>query len=108
MQLCRREAGNIALGPFLGSSGRRFREDFRAEIGCSPKRWARLERFAATIHQLHPSGWGDRDGLPLPDHYDQAHAIREFQEHAGITPGAYRAIKAAGDPRLFVLPEYGP
>lgn len=108
IRLCRRRAGGLrlnVLAPLWPASSRRFREIFGDAIGVSPKRWACLERFSASVQELHPTGWGIASQLPLADYFDQAHAIHEFRRHAGITPGAYRRSKSGGDPRLFMVLE---
>jgi AraC-like DNA-binding protein len=108
MRACRTRAGGGTLERLSEGSGlsaRRFRQVFEGAVGLSPKRWARLERFCATVRELHPSSWGTRDDFTPPDYCDQAHAIREFRRHAGMTPHAYGLQKASGDPRVFVVTE---
>jgi methylphosphotriester-DNA--protein-cysteine methyltransferase len=106
IRLCRANAGSGSvgrLGSRIGLSDRQLRAVFREAIGCSPKTWARLERFAAFLRELHPSAFQAADHLNGAEYFDQAHAIKEFQRHAGITPRAYVREKATGDPRVFMV-----
>jgi methylphosphotriester-DNA--protein-cysteine methyltransferase len=63
---------------------------FRAEVGLSPKAYQRLARFRATLTSIDAAA-----GLGWPafaaerGYYDQAHLIREFRAHAGLSPTTY-------------------
>jgi AraC-like DNA-binding protein len=83
------ERGSVPLGE-LGLPARTLERHFRAEIGLSPKRLARILRFhrvVSTLDRGRPPDWA----LLALDagYFDQAHLIRDFREFAGITPGAY-------------------
>lgn len=99
----RASAGGLRLDAFVravGARERSFRNTVRAALGVPPKQWCVLERFSANLARLHPGPW--RDGRPAePDYFDQAHEIHEFRRLAGITPGAYRREKLAGDRRVY-------
>ena len=106
-EFCRSGTGSARLRDFArdaGCSDRWLRSFFRAHMGVSPKRWSLLERFAASVRELHPSSWGSRDDYVDPDYADEPHRIHEFARHAGMTPRQYARIKSAGDPRVFVVP----
>lgn len=82
----------------VGHSDRSLRHRVNAGLGIGPKRWCRLERFSANLIRLHPDPWRR---AAAPDYFDQAHEIHEFRHLAGITPGAYRREKEAGDRRVY-------
>jgi AraC-like DNA-binding protein len=69
---------------------RQLERRFRADVGLSPKRWARIIRFQSVLEEIAgagPRGWADlahRYG-----HADQAHFTREFTEFTGRPPTAW-------------------
>jgi len=76
-----------ALRDGLGLSERRVEQIFRAEIGLSPTRYRRLERFRSAARDLDRGariGWA-RFALEH-GYYDQSHLSHEFRAHAGLTP----------------------
>jgi AraC-like DNA-binding protein len=82
-------AGIAALVRATGWSHRHFTARFRAEIGVTPKAFARIARFEAAFARIGDQrapfhGWADF-AADL-GYYDQAHLIREFRELAGATP----------------------
>lgn len=71
-------------------SPRRFRELFREQVGMSPKRYARLQRFRRVVAQAHRSGRVDWAGVAADcGFHDQPHLVHEFRAFAGLTPGEY-------------------
>jgi AraC-like DNA-binding protein len=75
----------------IGLSQRRLIERFSAEVGMTPKLFARVRRFQRVIALL-------RDAAASPDwarlaltcnYYDQSHLIRDFRAFGGVTPGEY-------------------
>jgi AraC-like DNA-binding protein len=70
-----------------GYSHRYLTRRFEAEIGLTPKVYARLVRFErafARLQTLERVRWAE---LALDcGYYDQAHLVREFRELAGATP----------------------
>jgi AraC-like DNA-binding protein len=105
---CRSRAGGVSPSRAAAErdcSERWLRSRIHSAVGMSPKRWARLERFSATLRQLHANPWRVPSQFARPDYYDQSHQIREFRQLAGMTPGRYRALKATGDRRVFVTSE---
>lgn len=81
------------LADILGHGERRLRQRFAAEVGVSPKSWLSLMRANRYLTSLHPATRSTEF-----EYADDSHAIRAFRRFAGITPGAYRDLKAAGDP----------
>ena len=86
----------------LGLSERQLLRRFTAQIGLTPKRFARVRRFQRV---LRAAGAGADWARVAVDHgyYDQAHLIHEFRELAGMCPTAYRP-RAAGSPNHVALP----
>jgi len=63
---------------------------FRAEVGLSPKEYARVRRLQAALRQL---GAGATGGAHIAAHigyFDQSHFVREFRSFTGMTPTQYR------------------
>jgi AraC-like DNA-binding protein len=70
-----------------GMGRERFSKAFRREFGLSPKKFARIRRFARALRERNPA----LDGAALAaqcGYVDQAHMIHDFQEFAGSTPAA--------------------
>jgi AraC-like DNA-binding protein len=77
-------------------SPRHFIDLFHDTVGYTPGRYYRIRRFAHVLHALAQHGARDLAGLADAAGYsDQSHLIREFREHAGMTPTQYRPIDAA-------------
>jgi AraC-like DNA-binding protein len=78
-----------------GTSPRQLERLFQAQIGTTPKRFARVLRFQGAASEII----GDTDGKPAPlaeisaasGYFDQAHMIRDFVTFAGTTPGQFSA-----------------
>lgn len=78
-----------AIARAAGYSARRFTDLFHEGVGMTPRRYAGLCRFARVLPAAAAdTAWTD---VALDGGYsDQAHLIREFRAHAGMTPGQYR------------------
>lgn len=69
-----------------------FEKEFRASVGATPKRFARILRMRKALEL-------GRRGIPLDEipyrtgHYDQAHFIGEFKAFTGKTPKVYFATE---------------
>jgi AraC-like DNA-binding protein len=75
----------------VGLSPRHFIDVFHAAVGLTPGRYCRVKRFARVLQALAQKGPRDLAGLAVTAGYaDQSHLIREFREHAGMTPTQYR------------------
>jgi AraC-like DNA-binding protein len=87
-----------------GWSRRHLTERFRAQLGISPKAYARVLRF----QHAHALLMEPRRGRTLADvamdagYYDQSHLTRDFAALAGMTPGSYAANAEAGPEVRFV------
>jgi AraC-like DNA-binding protein len=80
----------------VGLSHRRFVDLFAAQVGLTPKRFARVRRFQHVLRRLRSGGavhWAD---VALScGYYDQAHFIHEFKEFSGVNPTTYQAVGGA-------------
>lgn len=89
-------AGVEELSRQVGWSSRHLREQFRAEIGLSPKAAARVIRFDRARRLLQTraaagGGPGLADLAATCGYYDQAHLARDFRELAGSPPSRWLA-----------------
>lgn len=85
-----------ALAAGCGMAPRRFGALFREQVGMSPKRYARLQRFHGVVTAAHGARV-DWAGLAVDgDFHDQAHLAHEFRAFCGMSPGAWLAQR---DPR---------
>jgi AraC-like DNA-binding protein len=79
-----------------GYSHRRFIALFHRELGLTPKVYCRLLRFQGALEQVAATPAVSLVEVALDAGYsDQAHFTREFQEFAGLAPGAYRELSPA-------------
>jgi AraC-like DNA-binding protein len=69
-----------------GTSARQLERLFHAQVGTTPKRFARVVRFQAAANQILYGGPAEDLGF-----FDQAHMIKEFVTFAGTTPGQFAA-----------------
>jgi AraC-like DNA-binding protein len=92
-----------ALAAELGWSHKRLIAVFHHQFGLTPKRAARVMRFARVVRCL--------ESVPEPrwaeiaadcGYYDQAHLYRDFRQFAGVTPADY----FAGRPPNYGVPGY--
>src|SRR5262249_26116230 len=79
-----------ALARDLGWSQRRFIELFTAEVGLTPKRFARIQRFQRALALACRSRPPDWARLALDcGYFDQSHLIRDFLAFSGLSPARY-------------------
>lgn len=94
-----RSRGLLPVGAVVqrvGMSRRRFVEEFRKEVGLSPKAFCRLRRFSAALYRvasLADVDWADV--AQAAGYWDQAHFNHEFREFCGLTPSEYLARRVA-------------
>jgi AraC-like DNA-binding protein len=74
----------------LGMLPKQFVHRFRAQIGLTPKRFARVRRLQRLLRAVHGHGGVDWAAVAV-DHgyFDQAHLINDFRAMTGLTPAAY-------------------
>jgi len=78
------------LADEVGWSRKRLWSRFRAQLGVSPKRAARLVRFDRAVHML-AAGHVPAGVAAVGGYADQSHMHREVREFAGLTPMAVAA-----------------
>lgn len=74
----------------LGCSPYIFRKAFLRNVGLSPKRYLRIERFRAAVSQISSTA-SLADVASEMEFSDQAHMTRETHQFARMTPGRLRA-----------------
>lgn len=88
-----RRQGIVGIGDLTeqtGWSSTRLTETFRAHVGVTPKRFARIIRFRRAL-ELVVSHEGPLSRVALEaGYYDQPHFNAEFREMSGFTPSGYR------------------
>jgi AraC-like DNA-binding protein len=89
--------GAVPVGALIdaaGVSGNHLATQFKSHVGVTPKRVARIYRFARlilSVDALRPVDWS---GLAqTAGYFDQAHLSREFKEFTGHTPTEYLALR---------------
>ncbi|MBO9732645.1 MAG: AraC family transcriptional regulator [Chitinophaga sp.] len=74
----------------LQISERSLERMFKKHVGLSPKLYARICRFQATLKALRTTPVASLTELAyLENYFDQSHFIRDFKFFAGTTPGAF-------------------
>lgn len=72
-------------------SERSFERRFKQRVGISPKLFARICRFQASLSQLRTTDYDKLSDIAFENGYaDQSHFIRAFNEFAGFSPRHYR------------------
>jgi AraC-like DNA-binding protein len=78
------------LASHVGGSVRTLHRRMRTSTGLPPKRFLALQRFRRSVYEIATRN----TGLSLIafdlGFSDQAHLTREFQRHAGLSPGAFK------------------
>lgn len=81
-----------ALKARSGLSSRHFERLFHTQVGMTPKRFSRVQRFQRLLSSIEGSSCVDWSALaPQHGYADQAHLINEFRSFSRITPTAYMA-----------------
>ena len=89
---CLQRIGAIAAHCRL--SPRRFGTVFREQVGMSPKRYARLQRFRGLVAGAARGPAVDWAGLAADcGFHDQPHLVHEFRAFSGLTPTAWQAMR---------------
>jgi AraC-like DNA-binding protein len=91
--------GSIALGSVqerLGTTERSLQRIFDAEVGVSPRLFARICRFQSAFRRLNEGRFSALGDLAHDAGYaDQSHFIRAFKEFTGMGPKEYLKRLAA-------------
>jgi AraC-like DNA-binding protein len=83
-----------ALTDAAGVSGNHLATQFKSHVGVTPKRVARIYRFARlilSVDALRPVDWSEL--AQTAGYFDQAHFSREFKDFTGHTPTEYVALR---------------
>ena len=98
-----------ALADAAGVSGNHLATQFKSHVGVTPKRVARIYRFArliVSVDALRPVDW---PGLAqTAGYFDQAHFSREFKDFTGHTPTEYLALRRRFPAEQGFPPDAGP
>ena len=98
-----------ALTDAAGVSGNHLATQFKSHVGVTPKRMARIYRFARlilSVDALRPVDWS---GLAhSAGYFDQAHFVREFKDFTGHTPTGYLALRQRFPAEPGFPPDRGP
>jgi AraC-like DNA-binding protein len=71
-------------------SHKQFIEQFRREVGLTPKLFCRIRRFQEVLGLIHSQktvNWADV--ACSCGYFDQAHFVNDFLAFAGLNPSAY-------------------
>lgn len=90
----------------LGLSAGRLRSVFLEEVGMTPKRYLRIQRFLRVLRRTHKGRRANWARLAVEGgYYDQAHLINEFHALAGVSPSVYLRDRSERSPTdLIVAP----
>ncbi|MET8143044.1 helix-turn-helix domain-containing protein [Sphaerisporangium sp. NPDC005288] len=97
------------LADSAGVSGNHLATQFRSHVGVTPKRVARIYRFArliVSVDALRPVDWSEL--AQTAGYFDQAHFIREFKDFTGHTPTEYLALRRRFPAEPGFPPDSGP
>jgi AraC-like DNA-binding protein len=92
------------LRDLVGMTTKRLIALFRAEVGLSPKAYARIRRLQASLRSL-----GSMSGARVAaevGYFDQAHFVREFRSFTGMTPTEYTEQRLVLPSHVPVMPRH--
>jgi len=92
------------LRDLVGMTTKRLIALFRAEIGLSPKAYARIRRLQASLRLLGSTS-GARVAAEV-GYFDQAHFVREFRSFTGMTPTEYTGQRLVLPSHVPVMPRH--
>jgi AraC-like DNA-binding protein len=97
------------LADAAGVSGNHLAAQFKSHVGVTPKRVARIYRFARlilSVDALRPVDWAEL--AQRAGYFDQAHFSREFKDFTGHTPTEYLALRRRLPAQPGFPPDNGP
>jgi AraC-like DNA-binding protein len=98
-----------ALTDAAGVSGNHLATLFKEHVGVTPKRVARIYRFASlilSVDALRPVDWSQL--AHRAGYFDQAHFSKEFKDFTGHTPTDYLALRRRFPVDRGFPPDNGP
>ncbi|MFI7611218.1 helix-turn-helix domain-containing protein [Nonomuraea terrae] len=97
------------LADAAGVSGNHLATLFKSHVGVTPKRVARIYRFARLIVSVDARRPVDWSALAqTAGYFDQAHFSREFKEFTGRSPTEYLALRRRFPAERGFPPDRGP
>ena len=90
-------------------SGNHLATQFKSHVGVTPKRVARIYRFARlilSVDALRPVDWAAL--AHAAGYFDQSHFSREFKDFTGHTPAGYLALRRRFPAEPGFPPDNGP
>ncbi len=98
-----------ALAESAGVSGNHLATQFKSHVGVTPKRVARIYRFARLILSVDARSPVDWSRLAqTAGYFDQAHFNREFKDFTGHTPTEYLELRRRFPAEQGFPPDNGP
>jgi AraC-like DNA-binding protein len=104
--------GSVSVGALTdsaGVSGNHLASQFKVHLGVTPKRVARIYRFARlilSVDALHPVDWSEL--AHGAGYFDQAHFSKEFKDFTGLTPTEYLRLRREFPADRSFPPDQGP
>jgi len=104
--------GTIPVGALTnaaGVSGNHLATQFKSHVGVTPKRVARIYRFArliVSVDAMRPVDWSAL--AHMAGYYDQPHFTKEFKDFTGHTPTEYLALRRRFPAEQGFPPDSGP
>ena len=98
-----------ALTAAAGVSGNHLATQFKSHVGVTPKRIARIYRFARlilSVDALGPVDWSEL--AHAAGYFDRPHFSREFKDFTGHTPTEYLALRRRFPAEPGFPPDSGP
>jgi AraC-like DNA-binding protein len=98
-----------ALTDAAGVSGNHLATLFKSHVGVTPKRVARIYRFARlilSVDALRPVDWSEL--AHTAGYFDQAHFCKEFKDFTGHTPTEYLDLRRRFPAERGFPPDSGP
>jgi AraC-like DNA-binding protein len=86
----------------LGVSHKHFIEQFRREVGLTPKLFCRIRRFQEVLFRIQARqavAWADV--ACSCGYFDQAHFVNDFVAFSGVNPSTYMRQRLEGDPNFI-------
>ena len=91
--------GEVCLA--IGLPSRTLRRRFTAQVGLTPKRFARVQRLQRLVRALGGEAQVDWAAMAAEHGYaDQPHLADEFRELVGVTPTGYLRSRVNGPNHL--------
>jgi AraC-like DNA-binding protein len=93
----------------LEISARQLGRLFRAHVGMTPKRYARIRRLQRVLRSVHAASDPNWSAVAADHRYtDQSHLIRDFRDLAGLTPTSYLAMVTGAHNHVAFVQSTGP